>query len=549
MPKPRLRKKQPDTPRFQFRREWLLYLVLIFVVSFGVRVYGALHVGFDLDGPGTFQVINYDEGGACKGKLGTLPYPSFLGTQIIALASLFGYPPPRELLHRTPPLSPAETMRGKAYCESRPLIVMGRLYSVITGALTVTLVALLGLMMWPSRPRIAWTAAVVLGLSSFHVAESHTATVDAPQVFFLVLFTATLAYGLVTDKKWPLVISPALLACVVLTKYYFFAVAAYVAFLPGWRTMRRPLRYALWGLPLLALVVILQWDNIRSNMLSWVWYALHGEPLSRFGTGYGNIGLWRRWIRNGTNLLTLHVVALGIPACLFLWRGLRRAIEQRSGHELWLLHVPAIVFAIYLALVAPVTYYRHYLPLLPTLTLLAAYGFWESRWSSKRAVVVAFLLYPLLLTLDSEYNYRFDPRRELRQWSEAHPAAVSFATFYVVPPTRTGRYALFDMGAYLRDGVVYLQQADYLILSENWYDTSFPNELNGPIAWKPEWLIKTRPEYVVAYRRILAGEDPNLEPEAEMNLVHFTPEYLFHRWFYGSFQLFVGDLRIFRIRK
>jgi hypothetical protein len=83
-------------------------------------------------------------------------------------------------------------------------------------------------------------------------------------------------------------------------------------------------------------------------------------------------------------------------------------------------------------------------------------------------------------------------------------------------------------------------------LSENWYDTSFPNEFNGPIAWNLAWLIKTKPEYVVAYRKILSGEDPNLKLAAKFNLKPFMPEFVVHRLLYGSFQLFIGELKIYR---
>ena len=207
---------------------------------------------------------------------------------------------------------------------------------------------------------------------------------------------------------------------------------------------------------------------------------------------------------------------------------------------------PALAYAAYMLVLGPVTYYRYYLPLFPTVILLAAYGLWESRWSTRKLFLGLFFLYPLLLTVDSEYNYRSDPRRELRSWYASHSGARTYVTFYVVPPSNT-RPALFNMDDYLRYGKRYLAPADYVVLSENWYDTSFPNELNGPIAWNPEWLIKTKPEYALAYRKILSGQDPNLEFETTLNLKHFMPEFLVHQYFYGSFQLFVGDLKIYRI--
>ena len=58
-----------------------------------------------------------------------------------------------------------------------------------------------------------------------------------------------------------------------------------------------------------------------------------------------------------------------------------------------------------------------------------------------------------------------------------------------------------------------LKQGSYLILSENWYDTAFANELNGPFVGNLSRLVKTRPEYARFYRQALAGEHPHLVPE------------------------------------
>jgi hypothetical protein len=425
--------------------------------------------------------------------------------------------------------------------------VIQRSYSAVTGALTVVLVGLLGLMMWPRRPEIAWTACLLLGLSNFHVAESHSGTVDAPQVFFIYLFTTILVYGLVSKKKWPLVSSPLFLVWAVWVKWYVFAVFAYAALIPQRGSKRRLLPYAIGVLFVAVLALILvDWESVaevfvRRRGLFW------GNETSRFGSGYGNIGTWRRWIRNTVNLPVVHIVGLGLPACLFVWNGVKHALADRENRLPWLAHGSALVYASYMLLLGPVSYYRYYLPLLPSVALIAACGLWESRWSSRKFFLALFFLYPLLLTADSEYNYRADPRRELRSWYTSHGDPRAYATYYVVPPTSARRTRLFDIEGYLRYGKQYLGPAEYVILSENWYDTSFPNELNGPIAWNPEWLIKTKPEYVVAYRKILSGEDPHLELAAEFNLKHFMPEFVIHRLLYGSFQLFVGDLKVYHV--
>ena len=158
--------------------------------------------------------------------------------------------------------------------------------------------------------------------------------------------------------------------------------------------------------------------------------------------------------------------------------------------------------------------------------------------------MVLFFAWPALLALDLVQDYHRDPRIELRQWYFDHPGARVFASFYVNPPLGSSQlfrpeYAFGDAAA--------LKQAQYLILSENWYDTAFANELNGPVVSDPTRLIKTTPEYVQFYRETLAGRHPNLLLEKSINVQNFMPELLLHRWLYGTFQLFVGDIRIFRV--
>ncbi len=539
----RRRRRERATPAvehrapWRFEPRWALVLFGFFLLSLAPRLYGGLTFGTDLDGPGTWSIVNYDEGGSCRALRGDGSYPRFIGRQIVSIATRLGHGPPQSAFGGG---------RGKAYCQTQALIQIQRVYSAVTGAMTVVVLGLIALMMWPSRPEIAWTCCALLGFSNLHVAYSHSGTVDAPQVFFIYLFTAVLVYASVAKNRWALLLSPLFLVGAVWTKWYVFAVFAYAGVVSQLDVRRRDRKYALAVAGTILLVVVaLGWQDItevisRRSGLFW------GVETSKFGTGYGNIGTWRRWIRNAVNLPVVHIVGLGLPACLFVWNGFRHAVADRQNRLLWAVRAHAAAYAVYLLLLGPVTYYRHYLPLFPFVVLLAAYGLWHSPWCTRRLFLAFFFLYPALLTLDSEYNYRFDPRRELRPWYQNQGSPRIYFTYYVVPP-RSARAALFNMEAYIRNGSTYLRPAKYVILSENWYDTSFPNELNGPIAWDPSGLIKTTPEYALAYRKILSGRDPNLQLAAEFDLVHFMPEFMIHRFFYGSFQLFIGDLKIYRV--
>ena len=529
----------------RFEPRWFAMLAAIFAAALAIRLVGVFSLGFGYDGPDSFWVINYDEAGGCRALCGGRSYNTFVGHQIMFLHKLFYEGPKPEQIGDP---------QWRGFCHSKESLIVHRVYSAVTGALSVVLLGVLALLMWPERPRIAWTASALLGLSNLHVAHSHYGTVDAPQLFFLGLLTVALAYAIVFERRWPLWISPLLLIAAIWTKWYVFAVFAFVPVLPNLQLRKYWVKYAL-GLIVFCVfwIGIAGWNNIWSEIKLYS-FLLWGQEEFQFGTGYGHIGTWRRWIRNAINLPLVHVVGIGLPAFCFAVYGLLRVLKTRTENpgewRLWLLQSPAIVYFFYMLLLAPPTYYRYYLPLFPTVALLSAYGFWESRWAHRKALVALFVLYPALLTLDSEYNYSHDPRRELVRWMNETPGGRQkryLTTYYVEGPRDMPR-EMFSPERYQKYGADYLRAADYLILSECWYDTAFSSELNGPFGWNPDWAIKTTPLAARTYRRILAGDEPALELAEAITLRHFTPEMLIHRWCYGSFQLFVGDLMIYRVK-
>ena len=476
----------------RFKPHWYAVLTAIFAIALMIRLYGVFTLGFGYDGPDSFRVINYDEASGCRSLQGGRSYYTFVGYQILFIQKLMGEGPSPE--HTGEP-------HWRKFCHSRSSLVVHRIYSAVTGSLSVVLLGVLALLMWPDRPQIAWTACVMLGLSNMHVAHSsHFGTVDAPQLFFVGLLTVTLAYAIVSERRWPLWISPLLLLAAVLTKSYVFAVFAFVPLLPDLKLGRYWMWYmtALVGFCILVLMIVGQ-ETIERT-IGKHWYLVWGTETNRFGTGYSHIGTWRRWIRNGINLPVVHIVGIGLPAFVAAVYGIKRALKTRLEKplewRLWLLQTPAVAYFFYMLLLAPPTYYRYYLPLFPTVALLAAYGFWESRWASKKLIVALFLLYPGLLTLDSEYNYANDPRRNIAPWLDQTLLGRKtklMGTYYCDGPEGVKR-TMFSPELYEEHGATYLRAAEYLLLSESWYDTAFSSELNGPFGWKPEWNIKTTPQ-------------------------------------------------------
>jgi hypothetical protein len=568
-----LTQAQPSSPS-SFGGRQLLYLGLLFLLALLPRLYSVAHLGWNWDSPGSFTLVNFDEGGSCRAALEGFDYSTFIGRQTIAVTKATGAAPPTDIS--------GDARAVKAYCHSPQHLRVARSYSAITGALTSVVLAVIALLLVPAQPAVAWTAGALLALSGFHISESHSGTVDAPSVFYIYTFLAVMVFSVGRKKKWGLLASPLLLIPAVWTKYWVFALFSYVAVFPI-----RAWQYCIHGMssprivllvvatavlfslltnhdfqrvglyPLLAAwYLVIPWRAVRRPMiivwllvppLAWLFcsvdvvasYTTGGE----FGTGYAAIG-WHKWLRNLINLPVVLIVGLGLPACLFIPAGIRALVRQASANRAWVCLTPVLVFALYMAFLAPVTYYRHYLPLLPAAALLAALGLYATRWAGRRWFLALFFIWPALLAVDMVTDYHQDPRIELRQWYRDHPDARVFFSYYVNPPQGNNR--LFQPQYAAGDAAV-LRQATHLILSENWYDTAFANELNGPLIGDTARLIKTTPDKVRFYRDALTGSQPHLEEEQIIAVNSFMPELLLHRRFYGNFQLFVGDLVIFRV--
>ncbi|MFT6958115.1 MAG: hypothetical protein ACJAYC_003131 [Halieaceae bacterium] len=557
-----------------------LPLFALFLLALIPRLYGAQSVGWGWDHPSSFTLINFDEGGSCRAALDGFDYSSWVGGQTIAIAEFLGNGPPANIA--------GNAALVKQYCHSPPHILIARSYSAVTGALTVVVLAILALQLMPQQPRVAWTAGALLALSGFHVSESHSATVDAPSVFFIYLFFVFVVAAHRRRTAGIVIISLVFLVPALWTKYWVFAAFAYLSFLPHsvWAHIIRglsPARLAvliaatvvvfalltnaafqivLWY-PLIALFYLLvPWQKIPLTMkffwllvpviafalTRWDLFAAYttGNASTPFGTGYAAIG-WNKWLRNLVNAPVVLVVGLGLPACFFIPLGVRAVLEKPEKYAVWLCLSPVLLFLLFMMFLAPVTYYRHYLPLIPLAALLASIGFWQSRWSQRRWVRVLFLVWPGLLAVDIEQDYYRDPRIALRQWYEQHQPERVFFSFYVSPPAGTMTAQRLFSPEHAADNGAVMRQAQYLVLSENWYDTAFANELNGPRVHNLDRLVKTRPDYARFYRSALDDNRQYLQLSDSFDVQNFMPELVLHTYFYGTFQTFVGDIKIWTI--
>ena len=555
--------------------------MLILIVAAIVRIVAALDYGRDWYEPGGFTLVNFDEGGSCRAALQGFDYTPFVGYQTLWLAALSGVEVPEGIR--------GEPRAVKAFCHGEGHLTTARLYSAVTGTLTCVALFVLSLLLFPGRGDIALGAAALLALSGWHISESMVGTVDAASTFFIYSFLAAAVWAARRGGlRWfaaMLLLLPALW-----TKYWVFALLALAALMPAgiypqlFRGVSRPrlavlmVAYGLlfglvsnpalpaigeWLLPL-AFYALPPWGRLgyAGRLLFAVvpWFAPLAMQLDlfqafsaggldgRFGSDYGAIG-WHKLLRNLVNVPVVLIVGLGVPGVLALGLGIRRLWTRENLDGAWLAMLPLLAFVLYMAFLAPVTYYRHYLPLLPAACLLASLGLSGMQTARADWVWGVVLLWQGMLAVDLVSDYHFDPRRQQPEWYAALGPKVVMSSFFVNPPPRTGAVQRLFRVSYTRGQATRLRLADTLVLSENWYDTAFANELNGPLVHNPSRLIKTTPEAVMFYRSAVADRHPHLEQVARLRAPTFMPELWLHRVAYGSFTQFVGDLLIFRVRR
>lgn len=523
-------------------------LAAIVAIALLLRMVAALDYGRDWYAPGSFTLINFDEGGSCRAALDGFSYSPFIGWQTLAIAGM---------LERGPqPGITGEPSAVKAFCHRESHIRIARLYSAVSGSLTVLALGLLSLLLLPAQPAVALTSAALLALSGWHVSESLMGTVDAASTLLIYVFLLAGVWAAQRGGvRW--LLAALLMIPAIYTKYWVFAVFSLAAVLPGRvlltltaglspaRILILLLAYAaLFGVVTnpqcprflvyvapLAFYVFPPWTQLsaagRCLMILTPWLAplamqsdvfvafSAGSAEGRFGSDYGAIG-GHKWLRNLINVPLVLVIGIGFPAFVFALYGMRTVWRRLPAERTWLVLLPLPAFALYMLFLAPVTYYRHYLPLLPVACLFAALGLAQLSGPWRRWATAAVLVWQGLLGADLVSDYHFDPRRQLVDWYASNQPQAVLTSYYVNPPPGTGaRHGLFRPD-YGEGNAERLRQADTVILSENWYDTAFANELNGPLVGDPRRLIKTRPQDVAFYRAALGNRHPHLERVAQL---------------------------------
>ncbi|MEP0203958.1 MAG: hypothetical protein ABJ084_13235 [Halioglobus sp.] len=589
-------------------RHWLL-LLAITTFSLVPRIYGSQMLGWNWDGAGSFSLVNFDEASSCRTVLAQSPvYEKHVGAVTLAIAGTLGKSPQADIFdypegyflkaeeksYLQERAARAHGAKIKAYCHSSGYLTVARGYSAILGGLTALIVGVLGFLLVPQSPKIGLTAASLLALSGFHAGQSLMATLDAPSVFCIYLLIMLSVLHFRMGRGWVIWLFPFALYLAITTKEWPFALLILAAFVPNgaWLyvmqgfSMRRfvaalvvaaaalglitNIDPAVLPLALLAIAVyslLIPWLKIRRTMI-FVWLgvplvllAMLGSGLvdgffgrlsgtylfsHGHGAGFAQIGS-HKILRNLLSFPISIVMGVGAIATVCIFFGAKDLLHERDDRNVWLFFLPVLAYAAYLLFVMPTTYYRHYLVLIPLSALVAAVGFWRLRASSMPVIKALFFFWPALLGYDIWIDYLQDPRAETRQWyQKAKPQRV-YMSFYTVPPPALMRNHRLFLPEYAGGDARGLRQAEYLVLSENWYDTAFRNEINGPFINDLNKLPVTKPEYAQFYRAALAGHHPLLTPYRLFPVRNFMPEAVLHKALYGTFQMFVGDIWILKI--
>jgi hypothetical protein len=316
------------------------------------------------------------------------------------------------------------------------VILAGRLFSVLCGALTAPLVLLIGRRL--GLGKWALLAAVLAALAPGHVQHSHFATVDVPATFFVTLclylslradswkgfLTAGLVAGLAAGTKY----NAGIVVLAPLVALWWPARASDTA-TP--RTNSVSLSIGIVALALIGFVLSTPYALLAPG-------EFWGDPTKQTGFAYelfvhpkegsGDIfkGTGNGWIYHFTFNLPFVLTWPVIVASLV---GLFFAAQRRE----WL-PLLAVTLLLFVSLgFSQVRFMRYLLPLVPPLALLAAYGVARLRFSKVwGAAVAAFalvgcsnVLFPFVQT---------DPRDQAKSFVGNQRVALDESPWFLTPP-------------------------------------------------------------------------------------------------------------------
>lgn len=311
-----------------------------------------------------------------------------------------------------------------------PIVVTGRVISVLYGTATILLVFLLGRRLFRDR-RVALLGAWIMALGGLHVTQSHFFLADAPALFWLLLGIWLLLVEFETGRgprSLPLLGAAFALGIA-------FGIKLMVVGLPAlglaalWRKPRLPRAALSGGLFLAAFLLV----NLFAFGPADLYRAITGDGVAG-GCDCSKLASLGLYLIELPSLLSLPVLLFGLVGAGSL--ALRFSKSRRDGRWWGILCAIGLTLAIYaLTVVFTLDHFlRHLIPFIPWLALAAGWALLRAAdWLARRklpawALLTPVFVYLALFVYDGERMYIAEPRNQAATWIlENLPAGSSYA--------------------------------------------------------------------------------------------------------------------------
>ncbi len=435
------------------------------------------------------------------------------------------------------------------------IVFAGRFLSIIYSLLLVLLVYLLANFLFDSS-RIALLAALLMSGFDLNITYSHYALPESSYVFWMyaAVFTLIFLYKKVVETppsfpaQWSnnfilLLFTPFPLAMSFATKFDFLPLAL-CGLLLFFLVFRKELQFAAFftiGIWILLVFVGYYWlahafnitfDDIErsykviralnEDVVPEDKHWLHNPILYLSAVIGGSslpiviltgITLWL-FAKNGNNplpFLRKHTVAGIVLLCLFI--GLEFLVR-------WRIDTPFV---------------RRANEFLPFCALLAAYGLhyfsYQKQGFWRRALPATVVVYTLCIAIVAQYNFWNDNRFLVQDYLQEHY------------PNQPAEYSVY--ASTVKSNVA--QDSDILVIHEAYYGRfwkSFTTPFKVPQCCKEVYHCSDQCDF---YQQLLRGETEYKLVKTFPTLEIF-PERLLYKHLYGTYETFLGDMRIYEKR-
>lgn len=415
------------------------------------------------------------------------------------------------------------------------LVVIGRLLSVMYAVLTIGLIYFLSKELFKNRS-MALFAGMFLALSGLHVTESHYTTVDISTIFWMYAsMYFSLLYGR-RDKNIYLGLAIISIGMALAFKLSFLALIPIFYVLS-----KKKVKLIYWLLTLGGIFIVFMAANGGH-------YTLTNFILTLENVRNDNVNVivkHNNWENPLVYLIGLPP-AIGLAGFAALLTGIfflnkKRGWKILNGDSFFIVVLPLVLHGISICFL-DIPFSRHFLPLVPFLTMIAAYGLHEIQkyLTSRRFyfLLTFIILYQLLYVAGTEYYYIFDTRKAAIRWvKETIPQGETVSM---------GGHERFPELAQYKTDKSY--DSNYLVLHETQYYRYVRSEL-CPFKPFPDWEEVYHGNRIsfVQIQKIFKGES-SFDLIKQFPVRCITPENCLYKKFWGTYPLFIGDTLIYRKR-